>query len=243
MAKIRNSNPKRSGGGYERLVGNSDMANIFTKAQSTVISNGTELEKIISNKSQIINNLDNFIDDCDNGNVADGTYLCNKKTVKASKYKLDKHEPDFIAFTVNRTKNICYVVELKDGDSFDTKKSAAEKEMLQLFVNHLAPKIPFRTKFFICCFNQPDNDKIVQGFKNVFNKDEVMTGKEFCNILGIDYDNIVEKRKDDTSDIFNYVVEKMFEIKEVRSQFSKMYRRHIVENDFYNTDDNEESEH
>ena len=35
----------------------------------------------------------------------------------------------------------------------------------------------------------------------------------------------------------------MFEIKEVRSQFSKMYRRHIVENDFYNTDDNEESEH
>ena len=115
--------------------------------------------------------------------------------------------------------------------------------MLQLFVNHLAPKIPFRTKFFICCFNQPDNDKIVQGFKNVFNKDEVMTGKEFCNILGIDYDNIVEKRKDDTSDNFNYVVEKMFEIKEVRSQFSKMYRRHIVENDFYNTDDNEESEH
>ena len=48
MAKIRNSNPKQSGGGYERLVGDKDMASIFTKAQSTVISNGTELEKIIS---------------------------------------------------------------------------------------------------------------------------------------------------------------------------------------------------
>ena len=45
MAKIRNSNPKQSGGGYERLVGDADMASIFTKAQSTVISNGTELEK------------------------------------------------------------------------------------------------------------------------------------------------------------------------------------------------------
>lgn len=35
MAKIRNSNPKQSGGGYERLVGDKDMASIFTKAQST----------------------------------------------------------------------------------------------------------------------------------------------------------------------------------------------------------------
>lgn len=43
MAKIRNSNPKQSGG-YERLVGDKDMASIFTKAQSTVISNGTETE-------------------------------------------------------------------------------------------------------------------------------------------------------------------------------------------------------
>ena len=38
MAKIRNSNPKQSGGGYERLVGDADIASIFTKAQSTVIS-------------------------------------------------------------------------------------------------------------------------------------------------------------------------------------------------------------
>ena len=44
MAKIKNSKPKQSGGGYERLVGNKDMALILTKAQSTVISNGTELE-------------------------------------------------------------------------------------------------------------------------------------------------------------------------------------------------------
>lgn len=236
MAKIRNSNPKQSGGGYERLVGDADMASIFTKAQSTVISNGTELEKIISNKSTTIDDLDAFIDDCDNGTVTDGTYLCTKKVVKASKYKLDGHEPDFIAFTVDKAKNLCYVVELKDGDTFDTKKSLAEKEMLQLFVNHLAPKIPFRTKFYICCFNQSDKEKIVAGFKSVFTIDEVMTGREFCNILGIDYDAIVKMRRDDTTDNFKYVVEKMFEIKEVRSQFSEKHRKHITENDFYNTD-------
>lgn len=241
MAKIRNSNPKQSGGGYERLVGNIDMASIFMKAQSTVITNGTELEKIISERAQTVDDLDEFITSCDNNTVSDGTYLCTKKVVKASRYKLDKHEPDFIAFTVNRAKNLCYVVELKDGDAFDTKKSQAEKEMLQLFENHLAPKIPFRTKFYICCFNQSDKDKIVAGFKNVFAKEEVMTGREFCDILGVDYDAIVQLRKDDAADNFKYVIEKLFEIQEVCAQFSQQQRKHIVENAFYGPDDTAEN--
>ena len=38
MAKIRIFFLKQSGGGYERLVVDADMASIFTKAQSTVIS-------------------------------------------------------------------------------------------------------------------------------------------------------------------------------------------------------------
>ena len=242
MAKIRNSKPKQSGGGYERLVGDKDMASIFTKAQSTVITNGTELEKIISERSNTITDLDAFIDKCDDGTITDGAYLCTKKIVKASSYKLAGHEPDFLAFTINKAKNLCYVVELKDGDSFDTKKSQAEKEMLEIFVNHLAPKIPFRTKSYICCFNQSDKDKIVAGFKNVFTKNEVMTGKEFCDILGIDYDAIVKTRRDDTTDNFRYVVEKMFEIKKVRSQFSQKHRLHIPENEFYDTDDITEDE-
>lgn len=237
MAKIKHSHPKQTGGGYERLVGNSEMAAIFTKAQSTVISNGTELERIISDNSCTIDDLDKFIDDCDNGTVANGTYLCVKKVVKLSKFRLLKHEPDFIAFVVNKERNICCVVELKDGDAFDTKKSLAEKEMLQLFVNHLAPKIPFRTKYYICCFNQLDKEKIVFGFKNVFTIDEVMTGKEFCDILGIDYNAIVNLRKSDALDNFRYVIEKMFEIKDVRKNFSDLYRRRIVEEDFYSVDD------
>lgn len=243
MAKIRNSNPKQSAGGFERLVGNKEMAAIFTKAQSTVISNGTELEKIISAKARTVSDLDKFIDDCDRGCIEAGTYLCTKKVVKLSSYKLEKHEPDFIAFSVSKSKNICYVVELKDGDAFDTKKSSAEKEMLQLFVNHLAPKIPFRTKSFICCFNQSDKEKIVTGFKGVFTINEVMTGAEFCGILGIDYDAIVKIRRDDAADNFKYVAEKMFEIQEVRECFAEKRRAHIVEKEFYSTDEkNEEDE-
>lgn len=242
MAKIKNAHPKQSGGGYERLVGNQAMADIFTKAQSTIISNGTELEKIISARAKLIDDLDEFIDMCDNGTISDGSYLCTKKVVKASKYKLERHEPDFVAFTLNRAKNICYVVELKDGDAFDTKKSLAEKEMLQAFVNHFAPLIPFRTKYYICCFNQLDKAKIVAGFKNAFSIDEVMTGKEFCDILGIDYNTILDLRKNDILDNFAYVVEKMSEISEVKKAVVGEQRKHIAKNEFYDDQSFDEEE-
>ena len=234
MAKIRNSNPKQSGGGYDRLLGDPRMAKIFVQAQSTIISNGTELEKIISNIARTIDDLDLFIENCDKRIVQNGSYLCTKKIVKKSSYSLPGHEPDFIAFVINDINDMCYVVELKDGDAFDTKKSLAEKEMLELFVNHLAVKIPFRTKYYICSFNQLDKEKIVLGFKSVFRKDEVMTGKEFCEILRVNYDEIVNLRKEDTIDNFNFVVEKLYEIEAVRKQFAENNRKHIAKDEFYN---------
>lgn len=209
MAKIKNAKPKQKSGGYERLLGNKEMASIFTKAQSTVISNGTELEKIIIGFSNKIYDLDAFINDCDTGTITDGTYLCSKKVVGCSSYKLNRHEPDFIVFVVGKTGNECFVIELKDGDAFDTKKSFVEKELLKLFVNHFAPKVPFKTKFFICCFNQPDKNKIVAGLKGAFDIDEVMTGEELCDVLNINYNDIVKMRQDDATDNLNYVSENM----------------------------------
>ena len=242
MAKISNAHPKQSGGGYERLVGDRTMAEIFTKAQSTVISNCTELEKIINDSATLIRDLNGFIDDCDAGAVPDGAYLCTKKVLKNSDYRLDGHEPDFIAFTLGRARNVCYVVELKDGDAFDTKKSAAEKEMLRIFVDHIAPKIPFRTKYYICCFNQPDKDKIVTGFKGAFSIDQVMTGEEFCQILGIDYTAIVERRRKDTQENFRYVVDKMAAIAEVREAVTKEHRKHIPVDAFYDEAESEQTD-
>lgn len=238
MAMIKNSNPKQVSGGYERLVGNKDLALIFTKAQSTVISNGTELEKIISEKSNNILNLDKFIEECDKNNIDDGSYLCTKKILQKSNFKLPAQEPDFIVFEVNsKSKNLCYIIELKDGDAFDTKKSIAEKEMLESFVNYLSPKIPFRTKYYICCFNQSDKNKIVSGFKNIFVLENVMTGREFCDILDINYDNIVKVRKNDIKENFNYITNELFEIKEIKNKFFQSFRSHISEYDFYHEEE------
>ena len=232
MAKIKNAQPKKSSGGYERLVNNEKLASIFVKAQSTVISNGSELEKIISEQSQVICDLNTFIDDVKNGKVSDGTYLCTKKVVRESRYKMDKHEPDFIVFIVARDR-VCDIVELKDGDSFDTKKSTSEFETLQGFTNHIAPKIPFEVRFYICCFTQSDKTKIVEGFKRRFTEEQVMTGREFCGLLGIDYDLIINERKQDAIDNFNYVIQEMTKISELRNLIKEERRKHIIQEEFY----------
>lgn len=80
MAKIKNAKPKSSSGGYNRLVNNEQLASIFTKAQSTVITNGTELENIISGQSKVIDNLNKFINDVKSNLIPNGTYLCTKKS-------------------------------------------------------------------------------------------------------------------------------------------------------------------
>ena len=66
MARIRNSKPKDSGDGYFRILGNKKLGELITKVQSTVISAGTELERIIheilKNKGQLVENVDIFLD-------------------------------------------------------------------------------------------------------------------------------------------------------------------------------------
>ena len=85
-----------------------------------------------------------------------------KKCLKNSSIKIQDQdeknrkryiEPDFIIFIV-QSRRICKIIELKDGDNFDTKKVLGEKEHLRVFANEFSRKIPFATEFYFCCFNQ-----------------------------------------------------------------------------------------
>lgn len=69
-------------GGYERLLGNKDLADIFTKAQSTEISNGSELENIIITRSNNIADLNQFMENVNVGRMINGVFLCTKKVTK-----------------------------------------------------------------------------------------------------------------------------------------------------------------
>ena len=240
MAKIKNASPKNSSGGYERVLGNKALADIVQKIQSTVISNGNELEKIIQEMATtIIDDLDAFINSCKHKKANNGTYLCPKRIAKKSKYGVKNKEPDLIIFSLSDDEDICYIIELKDGHVFDTKKVRGEKENLDIYVKSIASEIPFLAQSFICCFNMLDKKQILAGMKNEFKENEVMTGQELCDILGINYETIVNKRREDAKENFEYCVEEICLLVEVRNKVLEQFRKKINYEDFYTYDEEE----
>jgi len=66
------------------------------------------------------------------------------------------------------------------------------------------------------CFNQDNKQNIIDGFKRKFTLDHVMTGRELCDILNISYDEIVSIRKADANDNFDFYIEELLKIPEVK---------------------------
>lgn len=235
MAKIRNAKPKESSGGYERIFGDDAVGALMQKVQSTAISNGTELEKIIVHEApEVIDNLDDWVEEYRlHGRYFRGTYLCSKKVIKKSTFAKKNHEPDMIIFEITQTEKNCYVIELKDGSLFDTKKSSSEHAALSVFCAYLGQKLPFTTKFYLCSFNQENKEEIFKGFKEQFSMDEIMTGRELCEILGMDYDSIRARRQVDASDNFEYFVDEFISIPSVAVRISKKRREKVIITEFY----------
>jgi len=214
MAKISDAKGRENGSGYVRVFDNEQLGYLLSRVQATVISSGSELEKMIISRSNLITNLDVFIEHVQSNQP--GVYLCPKKVIKQSRYSTDK-EPDLLVFIIDVHHNELKVIELKDGDAFDTKKSAGEKQTLEDFTNHIARSVPFAVNYYVCSFNQLNKNDIRIGFKNVFSIDEIMTGAELCELLSIDYDEIKTLRRTDATSNLRYFVEQLMLIPEVRS--------------------------
>lgn len=213
MALIENSKGRVEGGGYERLFGNQQLGHLLSRVQATVISSGTELEKIIVEMSNRIDDVDTFMNE---QKMPNGIYLISKQAIKHSKIKSDK-EPDILVLKIDEVKQHCYIIELKDGDTFDTKKAAGEVSLLQTFESHLSKQIRFTTSIHICSFNQSDKDKIVTGFKKKITKEQAMTGQELCTLLGIDYRLILNSRVHQQNKNLEFFVKELLLIENVRS--------------------------
>ena len=227
MSKISNALGRKDGNsGYTRVVGNAELGQLLSRVQATVISNGNELERLITQRCNLIENIDVFIEDTTRGNnVQNGVYLCLKKTFKKSKKYAESVkgiEPDMLIFIVESYR-VCKVIELKDGDAFDPKKSQGEKEHLEKFATLFGAKIPFVTDYYICSFNQNDKKLIMAGFKGVFSLEHILTGKELCQILGISYQEILDIRRRDTEENFAYLIAEMMKIPEVREEVKKHF--------------------
>ena len=187
----------------------------MSKVQSAVISSGNELEKMIQERVEAIEDLDDFLS---KDVMPEGVFLATKQEIKrCSHLYINDKNPDFIIFKRQGIDQHCHIVELKDGHVFDTKKVLGEVETLHRFVERNASTLRHSISTHFCAFNQEDRQAVWDGFKRGIAFEEAMTGREFCELLEIDYDEIVSERLQDTEDNTLYFVQELLRIPEIKS--------------------------
>ena len=224
--KIKDTKPGRKDGAYTRLLGNEELGALISRVHSASISSGVELEKLILAKSdlflvQTVEEMEGLLLNGDK--FSKKTYLIPKKIVKKSVKFKSEHEPDFLI--LKKDSKTLYITELKDGDSFDTKKSAGEVESLRKFQNHISRKISYKTLIIVCSFNQTSKEKIIQGFKNKITSTEALTGKEFCELIGIDYQAINQERIKDQKENLKFFCDELLKISEFKKMIGKLFQK------------------
>ncbi len=214
MAHLRDATPKNTSGSYERLFDNAALGELVSKVQSAVISSGSELEAKIATMVENIPDLDAFLKQ---EIMPDGVLLARKRQIKQSE-TLDfvGSEPDFMVFKRRGGIQTLHIVELKDGHVFDTKKASAERQAMHAFIERNAQHIQYRFQAHFCAFNQNDRQAIWDGFKRRIAYDEAMTGREFCELLEIDYGAIVEARRADGPDNVEFLLSELVKIEPIR---------------------------
>jgi hypothetical protein len=204
----------RDEGGYTRLFGDQKLGRLLSRVQSCVIRAGSELEQVIIELANTIQDADAFLEA---DILQEGVFVVPKKALKKSKsLNYAGVEPDFLVLKRSGKTQQCYLIELKDGDNFDTKKAAGEKESMQRFLTAISPHIQFKVSIHFCCFHRRTKQEIVAGFKRKITLNEAMTGPEFCELLGVDYEAVLIKRKEHQEENLRYFVEQLLEIDAVQ---------------------------
>ena len=169
-----------------------------------------------------INDLDEFLE---SDIMQDGVRIATKRQIKkCESIDFPGSEPDFLIFKRRQSKQGCYVVELKDGHQFDTKKARAEQQSIHSFIARSAHQMQYRVSAHFCCFNQDSREAIVAGFKGKITQQEAMTGREFCELLEIDYDEIVAERKEVQPANVRFFLAELVKIREIREALKQLLK-------------------
>jgi hypothetical protein len=221
MALIENAKGRRvdqSPSGYTRLFGVPALGNLISRIQAAVISCGSELEQLIWDRVVQIDDLDWFLKTTLHSEE-DRVFVARKQQIKSCKTIQSQYEPDFLAFHP-LTRN-CYIMEVKDGDQFDTKKAAGERQMLEKFRTDISHSVPYITHIYLCSFNSPTREEIYRGLKRKFQRAELITGRELCDLFRIEYDSIVKHREKDQQANLEYIVHELLAIDAIRDVLIK----------------------
>lgn len=136
--------------GYERLFGNRKLGMLISKVQASVISTGNELENSLASKIK---------------NTKGISIQQINKTNRV--FSGVKHGHDIIIDCVVNKDGKTYLIEIKDGDTFDTKKVAGELESLKLVKEFLINKGIKNIEIKFCSFNATSHEQIKRGAKGL----------------------------------------------------------------------------
>jgi hypothetical protein len=216
MAKIADSEGRSDpNSGYVRLFGNIRLGLLFSRVHATVIRSGNELEDILedSTPGEYLATLDE---------IAEGQSSLIGDPVHRVifKPKIPGSQGDIVI--VDHEQQAAQVIELKNGDTFDTKKAEGELASMSGLARWIEEKTNYSTTIHFCAFNQQDKGEIIAGAKGRFSEEQVMTGHELCELLNIDYDAIRAYRQEDAPVNLDYFLRELVDIPEVRAKVEQL---------------------
>jgi len=218
--------------GYARIFGNGPLGLLFSQVHAAVISSGTELERILVAKSPYslpyrdLNISTSIIEGTDQP-----VLLLHKLTsieqieerrgakLEQDDTKTKKYKGDFLILYPRESKGT--IIEVKDGDTFDTKKVAGEIASLRILADYYSQTLSMSISFAFSSFYAPTRSAITKGSKNVFNESQVLTGLELCQKIGIDYDAVVKERKADAEPNLNFFLDEMLKMDDIRKMIEE----------------------
>lgn len=171
---------------YAKLFGDLDIGMLISAIQGTIIALGDSLEKIIPEIAITID--DDMVDAFMKKTLPPGIYVIPKSVMRKSKYFMFDEQPDLLL--VNVDKNTCKVMEIKLGKNFDTKKVDGELASLKSYAETLERGTTYRISIGFCAWYAKDKKAIVKGFKGKITEKEAFTGKDFCEMAHINFEDV-----------------------------------------------------
>lgn len=214
MVKLADSKGT-SGESAVRIFGNESMGLLFSQLQAAIIRSGFELETML--QEAVPFERQTALEELRQPSA-------NRPEIQVV-FKPSRPDPDGVKksieadlVVVDNVNRRFSLVEVKEGYIFDTKKADGELVSLKLITSWLAQEFPYMAHYYLCSFNQENKDLIVQGTKKRFSAEHVLTGRELCEMIGVDYDALRTKRAIDQAENRHYFLSKLLAIPEIRAE-------------------------
>lgn len=213
MARIADSKGREDdNSGYTRLLGNRQLGQLLSRIHATVIRNGNELEDMLARHCPYrATGLKERV----SGALVLFTQPREVYFGEALHIRPGQHQAVADVVILDNTSRRAIVVELKDGDEFDTKKADGELRSIAPLATAIGERLDYTPEYFFCCFNQEDKQVIVRGAKGRFAEEHVMTGREICELLAVDWRMIRDQRERDRRENLRHFVSELSAMPEI----------------------------